>query len=802
MENNEVEQVAASKFNEDDLLATARARYKEARQHASAWREEARRCFDFRAGNQWSEDDKNELIAQLRMPTTFNRIDPYCRAVAGLEAGNRQQVRYIPREEGDVGVNEMYTETVRWIRDESDAEFEEADSFLDAFVSGIGATETYMDYDKDPEGMVCIDHLDCLTEVVWDAAAKKRNLTDRKYDFRIKHDLEFDEIKSMFPDKADSIAVEGGGSGWEDAEEDVEPWNRNPETSYEKGRDDQGSKKRKYSLIDYQWCEREPYYKVADPMSGQVVEMESEKYEKLAPKLRKIGVQLQAAKLRRVVWYRAFIVGSTIMEVGPAPCKTSSTRKFITAYRDRNRRMWYGIVRAMIDPQEWANKFFSQILHIINSNSKGGLLAETDAFVNPRKAEQDWANPNSVVLLKQGGLEKVRERQPATFPASIDRMMQFSIQSLGDVTGLPMELIGMVDRDQAGVLEAERKRTGITMLATLFDSLKHYHKDQGGLLLYFVQEYLSDGRLVRINGKNGQKYVKLMRQSDTIKFDVIVDEMPQSPNNKERVWGTMQVMLPILMQAGMPPEMMAEVVAYSPLPESFSQKLKQLLSSKGQVDQQMQQAIQQLQQQLQGAQQQLQQVSADTQFKEQEMQAKAEELRLKAGELQIKGMDAQTRQFDAETARMAAEVDAQAKMQQASMSVDAPMEPNGPPPMSDAEKMDRDAALKILLEDKRAASARELKLLDHRAAAASKNTDPLLEPDDNFEMKAPNAAVEGIAALAEKMDDVKDAITSVMGVVSAPRVTELIRDADGRPAGSVSIPQVQTVTEIQIEGGE
>lgn len=578
------------KLDDEEILAQARERYKDSRTHAAAWREEARRCFDFKAGNQWSEEDKAALIDQLRMPATFNRVDPYCRAVAGLEAGNRQQVRFIPREQGDVGVNELYTETVRWIRDEADAEFEEAESFIDAFVSGIGATETYMDYDTDPDGMVLIDHLDCLTEVVWDHNAKKRNLTDRKYDFRIKRDLDVEDVRAMFPDKAQEIVPRQ--NDWEGEEEDVQPWDRNPEHTYEKdAKPGSGSRAtKKCTLIDYQWCEREPYIKLADPASGQIIEMEPEKYDALSKSAEKAGIALQAAKLNKIVWYRAFIVGSVVVEVGPAPCKTSSTRKFITAYRDRNRNMWYGLVRAMIDPQEWSNKFFSQILHIINSNSKGGLLAETDAFVNPRKAEENWSNPSSVVLLKPGGLAKVQEREPAQFPAAIDRMMQFSIQSLGDVTGLPLEVIGMVDRQQAGVLEAERKRTGITMLATLFDSFKHYHKDQGRLLLYFIEEYISDGRLVRINGPESQRYVPLVKQGDTVKYDVIVDEMPQSPNNKERVWATMQIMLPILQNAGMPPEMLAEIVAYSPLPESFAEKLKQMMASKAQQPNPMAQA--------------------------------------------------------------------------------------------------------------------------------------------------------------------------------------------------------------------
>jgi hypothetical protein len=570
------------KLTDDEILSKARERYKAGRTHAAAWRKEAHRCFDFRAGNQWTEEDKATLVEQLRMPTTFNRIDPYCRAVSGLEAGNRQQIRYIPREQGDVAVNELLTETGSWVREEADAEFEEADSFIDAFISGIGATETYMDYDTDPEGMVKIDHLDCLNEVVWDPTAKKRNLTDRKFDFRIKRELDVDEVKGMFPDSDKVDQIVPCPNDWEGDDEDILPWDRNPETAYKHGdgKSDGGSEKKNCTLLDYQWCEREPYYKIADPISGEIVEMEAEKYTKLSANLKKMGVELQAAKLHRVVWYRAFIVGKVVIEVGPAPCKTSSTRKFITAYRDRNRKMWYGLVRAMIDPQEWSNKFFSQILHIINQNSKGGLMAEADAFVNPRKAEEDWANPSSVILLKQGGLAKVQEREPAQFPAAIDRMMQFSIQAMGDVTGLPLEVIGMVDRQQAGVLEAERKKTGITMLATLFDSFRHYHKDQGRLLLYFIQEYLSDGRLVRITGPEGMKYVPLMKQPDTAKFDVIVDEMPQSPNNKERVWGTMQVMLPILQQAGLPPELLAEIVAYSPLPASFVQKLKQAMAER------------------------------------------------------------------------------------------------------------------------------------------------------------------------------------------------------------------------------
>ncbi len=580
-ESTDTDQEVESQADEhEEIVKLARERYKESRTAAAEWRKEARRCFDFRAGNQWSDEDKAALLENMRMPVTFNRIDPYCRAVAGLEAGNRQEVRYIPREMGDVGVNELYTEAVRWMRTQCDAEYEDADAFIDAFISGVGCTETYMDYEDDPEGMAKVDHLDCINEVVWDSNAKKRNLTDRRYDFRIKRHLSYDDLAEMFPDAIDKISSK---EDWDHTDDDdAEPWDRNPETAYKKDSEGETTQKKKYSLLDYQWCEKESYYKVADPLSGQVTEMEADKFEKLNANMKKMGIELQAAKMKRKVWYRAFIVGGEVMETGPAPCKKSSARKFITGYRDRNKKCFYGMVRAMIDPQEWANKFFSQMLQIINTTSKGGLIAESDAFANPRKAEEQWADPSSVVLLKPGGLAKVREREVAAFPASIDSMMKFSIGALSDVTGIPLEMIGMVDRDQAGVLETERKKTGVTMLAQLFDSFKHYRKDQGVLFLYYIKEYMSDGRLIRITGESGQKYVPLVRQDDTIEFDIIVDEMPQSPNNKEMVWSALQSMLPMLMKAGMPPEMLAEFIKYSPLPETFYDKMKQIMDQKSQ----------------------------------------------------------------------------------------------------------------------------------------------------------------------------------------------------------------------------
>jgi hypothetical protein len=80
-------------------------------------------------------------------------------------------------------------------------------------------------------------------------------------------------------------------------------------------------------------------------------------------------------------------LGSIILKMAPLPYPYGFSYNCMTGKRDRNKRYWFGLVRSMKDPQEWANKWLSQILHIINSNAKGGLIAPKSAFEDWRSVE-------------------------------------------------------------------------------------------------------------------------------------------------------------------------------------------------------------------------------------------------------------------------------------------------------------------------------------------------------------------------------------------------------------------------------
>ena len=187
---------------------------------------------------------------------------------------------------------------------------------------------------------------------------------------------------------------------------------------------------------------------------------------------------------------------------------------------------------------------------------------------------------------------RIQDRNPIQYPQGLDRMMEWAVRSIPDVTGINMELMGLVDRDQPGVLEMQRKRAGMTILANMFDSLRKHQKERGRVVLYFIQEYISDGRLIRILGEDGiEQFVPLTKAEGAAKFDIIVDESPSSPNQKEETFAVLMQLLPTFTQMGYP--VPPEILDFAPLPSTLAQKWKQMLQPDA-AQQQMQQRIQQL----------------------------------------------------------------------------------------------------------------------------------------------------------------------------------------------------------------
>jgi uncharacterized protein YfeS len=568
IQQTENEAAAPGQLDDDEeLTKEITDNLRDGRKHWASWRKRAKEDYDFFASKQWSDEDKEILDEQRRPAVTFNRIARTVNAVAGLELQNRQEVRYLPRQLGNTGFNEMLTNAAKWVRDSCDAEDEESEAFQDSIICGCGWTETTMDYETEAEGKILIDRIDPLQCIV-DPDSEKRNFADARWVARIK-EVTRKELMEMFPDADIEPAT-----FWNDSDSN-QPHNATDAHLYihdQSGRST--NKTNTYDLVDYQYWKRETFYKVID-LDGSMLELTSEKFNKLQKIIKE--KQMQYAKITKRVYKKCFLVGNKILEQIDLGCDHFTLRG-ITGLRDRNEGQWFGLVALMKDPQRWANKWLSQIQHIVNSGAKSGIIAEQDAISNPGKFEDNYAKPGTVSYVNPGAISqnKIMPKPTPAYPDGVDRLLQYAIQSINDVPGVNLEMMGMADRDQAIGLEETRKQAGITMLANFFDALRRYRKEQGRVLAYFIREYIADGRLIRVVGQEGAQYIPLLKDKLTFEYDVVVEDAPNSPNMKERVFTTLNQIIPMALQAGIP--IPPEVLDYAPLPEMLAQKWKQMVN--------------------------------------------------------------------------------------------------------------------------------------------------------------------------------------------------------------------------------
>ena len=605
---------------DDPIVKQLYERWSRAQMHSRDWRTEAKSFYDLYAGDQWDLDDQDRLREQDKVPVTFNRIAVIIDAVAGTEVNNRQEVRYIGRNIGDATTNELMTGAGDWVRDECNAEDEESDAFQDLLISGIGWTDTRIAYDEDPDGKILIERVDPI-EMYWDPSAKKKNIVDRLWNIRIKKfsqdeakarwsKLEEEDVISSFSQRAPWHAFDGDQGDLKE--------HTYPQEAYEVGRDRNTNA---YSdstvyVAQYQYCVWEEVVRYMMPPSPEnpqpeMQEMTAEEFDQIQEQSQAQGglqaLGIESVRQKRRVWKQCFVAGDIMLEE-PAPIAMGDeeqggtplqgpSMRCMTGKRDRNNNVWHGLVKNIADPQKWANKFLSQLLHIINTNAKGGLIVEDGVTDDHTKLETDWSASDSIVWVSDDAVRdgKLMPKPPPAIPQEISALLEFSVSSIRDTGGVNLEMLGLADRNQPGVLEYSRKQSGITILSIFFDALRRYRKDQGRVLLHHILNFITDGRLIKINDAQGkEQFVQLMGDPNTVKYDTIVDEAATAPNQREKSFGVMMQILPSILQAGLP--VPPDILDYLPLPSGLVQKWKALVAQgeQGPSPEQQQQQQQQM----------------------------------------------------------------------------------------------------------------------------------------------------------------------------------------------------------------
>ena len=603
-----------------ELFVKLREWFDEGRDRSYKWRQEAENNFDMVAGWQWDLDDMAILNEDGRPSVVFNRLGRNIDLISGQEIQNREEVTFLPREQGDVSKSEVLSGGVDFIQEETDALDEKTDAFRDLTICGLGWTQTLMNYRDYHDGMPVESRVDPL-EMYWDPHAHQRNLKNSRWRARAVT-LPTREGQRKFPHVDPAML----SAHWANIRDD--PSNPSDPDRQSYNYDDSPTIGRppllqRVTLIEFEWWEVEDFAIIEDLFTGERQELKKNRADAL---LSNIPGRFRGLPVERKVFYKAFL-GGILLACRKMEELDDFTFQPMTGKRDR-RVGWYGLVRAMSDPQKWANKWLSQSMHIMNSNGKGGVMFEEGAFADPVKAERDWGKPGAFTKLVSGTLAegRIQERSSPGFDDKLSELMPLALSSIQDCVGVPDEMLGQAtdtNPHRSAILEHGRREAGLVLMAHLFDSKRLFMKRQGRILLSYMLNFMNDGRLIRIVEEGQEQYVPMVFEDpDVAKYDIIVDTAPDAPNQREKTWGIIERFLPFVERLGAPPKFYADLLPYIPhFPSTLTRSLQQTL-------------IEQQEQQQSGEGEADPAKMADIQLKAQKLPAEIEKLQAEAQRLE------------------------------------------------------------------------------------------------------------------------------------------------------------------------
>lgn len=569
-----------------------------------------------------------------RKIVVFNRIKPFINSITGFMIKLRRMPDYQARLQ-DNQLQQQYSESTNafsaYIRADANSAQIESRQDKEMLITGIGAVDNSISYVKNPNGEVLGATLR-FDEVGWDPQARETNILDSRWVYRRKV-MNRDDAAEFFSADPD------------DFEDEASPLMNRSTRSRLYAVTDAEEEEDLVQVFYYQWWQFESYYRIDNPLfdddvdvfvkqelaqaltllGDDVREEEEEKtdtevmedlftFNPASPELvvttktRKIikalfeefGIEIDEVKQKRKVYYTAIISGKKVFDIFKSQDQNGFTIKFKTGDYDEVRNLWHGMVDQLREPSRYSNKAFTEILYVIASNSKGGVMYERDAVQDSAKFEQQWATTDAAIRVNDGALSggKIQAKAQAVLPNGYENILEAAKAGMFEVSGINPEFLGSSENKQvSALLESQRIEQVVSTLATYFDSITLYQKEAGKLNLTYMRVIFENNPdvLIRVMGKDGQNvWQNVDAPALTAEYGVDVQEMPTTPAQRAENLTVMMGFADKMMLGGI--NVYPAIVDDLPISQAQKERISRLMPSDELTPEQQQ--AQQIEQQM------------------------------------------------------------------------------------------------------------------------------------------------------------------------------------------------------------
>lgn len=510
----------------------------------------------------------------------FNRTKPFISSVQGFMAQNRRKAKYEAINPDDMA-QDFYSQHMNasadYFRNRANADQVETQQDLDLLIAGYGAVDTELSFglgqsDRDPNGDIIMERID-PNFVGWDVSASQRNLLDARYVWREIH-MHKEEASDLYDRPEDDFEEANADGDSADASA----------TAFEM--DMIYGTENLVRVFKYEYYLIKDYYSAANPLYGmnpqsemvQRILLDLTVYRNMKKKegeddvvdnlfdfnptnsqlvvdaairgdieaiFSNYGIEVDFTKHKKREYRTALITGTTLLKDFRSLDQQGFSIKFKTADYDPINKRWFGIVSQLMEPNLYYNKTLTEMLRIIASNAKGGVMYEESAVNDVNKFEQSWADDVAATEVADGALTngRIQPKKVNNTATGYETIFGITDGSFEKVTGIDKGFLGSSENmNEPAALQRARIKQVTTVLAVYFDSITLYQREHARMLMTYIRKLarISQGRMIRILGADGaRQWQQLSADYIADQFEVDVEESPDSAFEKQEKVATL-----------------------------------------------------------------------------------------------------------------------------------------------------------------------------------------------------------------------------------------------------------------------
>lgn len=486
-------------------LAKARDNVRLSLLSSSDWRKEAREDFGFVQGDQWQENDVNNLKKQKRPCITVNRCRPMVNLITGYYAQNETEPDFLPRSEEDASISRIAKGITKYIYDRGDYQRTKKKVFRDKVICGVGYYWIYYDFNYDKlEGEIKFDRKSPF-EVFVDPECIKEDLSDAEFCglFSWEHP---EQLKQIYPDKEDEINLLAHEFDREEVAADTvagEPlWY---------------SKELKKVRVVHYWYKERGFRDVYELPDGSIKDETEIANDIELSAMAQLGIIKKNRVPNTRIKYMTFC-NNVMLEEGDSPYKHKRFPLvpdycYYTGEKDDVDQSLEpaGIIRDLKDIQREVNKHRSQRMAIVNEQANGVKYIQGPATAKLKKDLKLYGSTPGAVIEIPAGVTVTDAVSSQLSQANIE-LENASNQDFYSISGITQESMSQnLSAALSGKAIDLRQRVTSVQTADIFEESKYAEmlvldllwgeKGRAGL----IPQYITEERVMRILGEDGKK---------------------------------------------------------------------------------------------------------------------------------------------------------------------------------------------------------------------------------------------------------------------------------------------------------